>query len=73
MIFVECLGDMKLLNKYSAIKIEVFDRETNLIKQRYEFKPNEFQSGKLPEDIWGKEIGLVSNPSSDQIIFCLYD
>lgn len=73
MRFVEVLGDMELLNKYSTIRIEMFDRETKIIKQRYDIKEREFDSRKLPEDIWDKEICLVSNPNSDLIIFGLYD
>ena len=49
----------KIADNYYKIVIEVFDRETNLIKERHFIEPHGTWD-KIPKDILEMEIGMIT-------------
>lgn len=55
------VGDIisKTVDNYMKIVVEVFDRDTNLIKTRYTIKPHSVNFTNIPEDVLETEVGMI--------------
>ena len=62
----------KIINNYYKIVVEVFDSETNLIKQRYYIKPHSADRSNIPPDVMEKEVGMII-PHFDSLVISAKD
>lgn len=49
----------KTVDNYMKIVVEVFDPDTNLIKERYPIEPHRANFTNIPEDVWETEVGMI--------------
>ena len=49
----------KMVDNYYKVIIEVFDHETNLIKERFTIKPHATNFTHIPEKVWETEVGMI--------------
>lgn len=59
----------KILDNYYKIIIEVFDSETNLIKDRFTIKPHSPGHGDLPKDVLGMKVEAII-VHFDSLVIC---
>lgn len=48
-----------MVDNYLKIVVEVFDRETHLIKERYYIKPHAVDFTSIPEVVWDTKVGMI--------------
>lgn len=49
----------KTVDNYMKIVVEVFDPDTNLIKERYTIEPHHANFTNIPEDVLETEVGMI--------------
>lgn len=60
----------KIIDNYYQIVIEVFDNETNLIKNRYFIEPHKADASKIPDSVMEMEVGMII-PYYDRLSICV--
>ena len=48
-----------IVDNYYKIVVEVFDKNTQLIKDRYYIKPHAVDYSNIPHDVWYKEVDMI--------------
>lgn len=49
----------RMVDNYYKVIVEVFDSETDLIKERYTIKPHSCDFTNIPEEVWESEVGMI--------------
>ena len=48
-----------MVDNYLKVVIEVFDHNTNLIKDRYYIEPHSVDFTNIPHRVWNTEVGMI--------------
>lgn len=62
----------KIVDNYYPVVVEVFDRNTHLIKVKYTIKPHAVDFTNIPEDVWDTEVGMVI-PFFDSLVISVLE
>ena len=62
----------KMVDNYYPVVVEVFDRNTHLIKVRYKIEPHSGDFTNIPEDVWDTEVDMVI-PYFDSLAICVWE
>lgn len=49
----------RMFDNYYKVVVEVFDSETNLIKERYTIKQHSRDFTNIPENVWESEVDML--------------
>ena len=60
----------KIVDNFYKIVVEVFDKETNLIKDRYYIEPHRTVVKKIPNDVMEMEVKIII-PYFDRLSICV--